>query len=80
MNFSETKLRGWVDIYPTAAPAPGFEVYDWSEHHDSGAIVGRFATRKEATAFMHKWAADHSRKMTSADLHSLSDYRKGVKS
>lgn len=75
MKAPATNLRGWVEIYTTAAPTPGFEVYDWSEHHDSGARIGWFATREEATSFVTDWAAEHGRKVSTADLYSLADYR-----
>ena len=71
----ETKLRGWVDIYPAAEPNIGFDVYDWDEYHDSGYLIGTFATRHDAVIAALEWAKEHNRKIETADLLSLADYR-----
>lgn len=77
MMCAAPKLRGWVDImeFPSEGASFGkgefFQVYDWSEHHDSGAIVGEFDTRPEAVAFAHDWADRNGRKLSSATVISF---------
>lgn len=69
-----TDRRGWVDIYPSAT---GFQVYDWTEHHDSGALVGDFATRREALAFAVNWSVTHGRKLQTAEVYHFPVRPKG---
>lgn len=42
---------GWGEEIGFMRYKPVFHVYDWSEHFDSGAIVGEFDTRDEALTF-----------------------------
>lgn len=67
--------RGWVEIIECEGReiAPfrhevRFQVYDWSESMDSGAMVGDFATRQEAVACAVDWAVTHGRRLQSAGI------------
>jgi hypothetical protein len=52
--------RGWVEVSRDLA---GFwDVFDWSEHHDSGQLIGSYFTEAEARDAATKWAADNNRK------------------
>lgn len=75
MGDTATNLHGWVEVYPAAEPDTGFVIYDWDEHHDSGYLVGTFATRRCAVIAALYWAKEHGRKTPTAELHSLADYR-----
>jgi len=43
----EWRGRGYIEVHPNGA---GFAVYDWSEHYDSGALIGVFDTVSQAVA------------------------------
>jgi len=73
MNVT-TKKRGWVEVYP-ASEGGLFMVHDWSEYYDSGCLVGEFPTRSEALEATRAWAAQYNRKIVSAEVVSLSDFR-----
>ena len=60
-------LNGHVDIYETTV----LQVYDWSAHRDTGALVGTFVNRDDAITFARKWAEDHGRAITEAQLLPL---------
>ena len=57
--------RGWVEIYPCDG---GFDVYDWSEFHDSGHRVGSCRTRGEALSVARRWARENNRKLPQARI------------
>ena len=65
-NHDYSKGRGWVEVIP--APAGGFWVHDWSEHHDSGHIVTVRDTFAEALEAAKRWAREHGRKMETAEI------------
>lgn len=54
------KRRGWVEVHEGST---GWDVYDWSEHHDSGYQVGNFADRTDAILKAADWAREHGRKI-----------------
>lgn len=54
--------RGWVDVMWNE-PAQAWNVYDWSEHHDSGACLGSFDDKQEAILFAQQQAEERNRKM-----------------
>lgn len=55
------KRRGWVEVNHNE-PAECWDVFDWSEHHDSGARIGTVADKREATVAAFAWAAQAGRK------------------
>lgn len=55
------KRRGWVEVMPNET-AGQWDVYDWSEHHDSGACIGSFDSEMEAARFAVTRAAASGRK------------------
>lgn len=57
--------RGWTEIYPSAEPGK-WELYDWSEHHDSGCLIGVYDSRDEAIRRGQILAAENGRKMFQA--------------
>lgn len=70
--------RGWVEVCQgwgkEIAPfqfEERFQVYDWTERKDAGAMVGDFATRSDAVAFAVNWAVTHGRKLQTAELFHL---------
>lgn len=78
------KKRGWVEIMEgwgheirPRCYEPRFHVYDWTEHKDSGALVGDFATRREALAFAVNWAVLYGRKLQTAEVSHFPIVRKG---
>ena len=54
--------RGWVEIIPGDV-AGTFWVHDWSEHHDSGALIAICASREEALPIALAWAGEHGCKL-----------------
>lgn len=61
--------RGWVEV--GRLPDGSFDVYDWSEHGDSGYRIGVFQTRHEAVRAAKRWAREHGRKMETAEIIPL---------
>lgn len=57
--------RGWTEIYPSAEPGK-WELYDWSEHGDSGYLVGVYDSREDAIRQGQITAAQNGRKMMQA--------------
>jgi hypothetical protein len=53
--------RGWVEVTRNEEAAC-WDVYDWSEHHDSGLWVGSFSEERDAKDAALNWAADNNRK------------------
>jgi hypothetical protein len=53
--------RGWAEVIQNEL-AGTWDVYDWSEHHDSGACVSSHETEKEAALAAIAWAAANGRK------------------
>lgn len=62
-NSMEDKMkrRGWIEVHHNE-PADQWDVYDWSEHYDSGSCLGSFDDKREATFAAINWAAASSRK------------------
>ena len=52
--------RGWIDVTQNG---DAWDVYDWSEHHDSGALLGTFDDKQEAIVFAQAEAIKRNRKM-----------------
>lgn len=67
-----TEPRGWVEIYEqektAQAGATAFDVYDWSEHHDSAAVVHTCNCHREAVSFAKAYASANNRRMPTAEL------------
>ena len=61
-NAMNTQRRGWTEIYPSAEPGK-WELYDWSEHGDSGYLVGLYDSREDAIRQGQITAAENGRKM-----------------
>lgn len=55
------KRRGWVEVLPNEETGQ-WDVYDWSEHHDSGSCIGSFDDEMEAARCAVTWAAVSGRK------------------
>ncbi len=55
-----TARKGWIDVTQNGDV---WDVYDWSEHHDSGALLGTFDDKQEAIAFAQAEAIKRNRKM-----------------
>jgi hypothetical protein len=77
--------RGWVEIIEGEGReiAPfrhevRFQVYDWTESKDAGAMVADFATRQEAVAFAVDWSVTHGRRLQSADVFPFRHNGKAV--
>ena len=66
-------LNGHVDIYETTV----LQVYDWSAHRDTGALVGTFVNRNDANTFAHQWAEKHGRNLAEADVLPLRSLTEG---
>lgn len=78
-NTQSTEPRGWVDVYQAETdPLTGeteFQVYNWTEHHDSGAIVHTCNTRREAVLFAVAFATANNRKIASAEIIHFTRFR-----
>ncbi|MEO0426180.1 MAG: hypothetical protein AAF160_01940 [Pseudomonadota bacterium] len=61
--------RGWAEVFEHLDGE--FSVYDWSEHYDSGYLIGVFQTRPEAVRAAKRWAREHGRKMETAEIIPL---------
>lgn len=57
-----TQRRGWVEIYPSEIEGH-WEVYDWSEHGDSGQLVGTYDSRAAAVIAGQAVSAKSNRKL-----------------
>lgn len=54
--------KGWVEVIWNGE-AKTWDVYDWSEHHDSGACLGAFEDKQEAVTYAQAQAEASNRKM-----------------
>lgn len=69
-------MRGWVSVNANVHDGQTvYEVYEWSEHYDSGALVKTFAQREDAERYATAFAATHGKRLETAEVIDLASAR-----
>jgi len=58
---AKMKRRGWAQVHYVEGTGQ-WDVYDWSEHHDSGSCISSHDEKADAEAAARKWAVENNRK------------------
>ena len=73
------RLRGWVEVCENSLGSQAtYDVYEWSEHYDSGSVLDSFAHRADAENFAVNWALAHGRKMVTGEVEDFCAHKKAV--
>ncbi len=55
------KRRGWAQVHYNEMSGQ-WDVYDWSEHHDSGSLISSHDEKPKAESAARAWAVLNNRK------------------